>query len=90
MHISSKMKNTNNVKTTKPIQETMSLTKNREADILLTLIQERYSDRVTHEELEEIRKSLNAIIDNSSAMRAIKLENCDEPFQTFRPGGEPT
>jgi hypothetical protein len=67
----------------------MSQPTNREADILFTLIQTRYGDRVTPDELEEMRKSLNAILDGATAMRAIKLENSDEPHQFFKPSGEP-
>jgi len=60
-----------------------------EAEILFTLIETRYGDRVTPDELEEMRKSLNAILDGATAMRAIKLENSDEPHQFFKPSGEP-
>jgi hypothetical protein len=67
----------------------MSQPANREADILFTLIQTRYGDRVTPDELEEIKKSLIAILDGATVMRAIKLENGDEPHQFFKPNGEP-
>jgi hypothetical protein len=63
-------------------------TPNREAETLLALIQARYGDRVTPDELEEIRKGLDAILDGARAMRAIKLENGDEPHQ-FKPHGDP-
>jgi hypothetical protein len=65
------------------------MTQPTEADILFTLIKTRYGDRVTSEELEEMRKSLAAILDGAAAMRAIKLENGDEPHQFFKPSGEP-
>jgi Asp-tRNA(Asn)/Glu-tRNA(Gln) amidotransferase C subunit len=61
----------------------------READILLNLIEARYGDHVTPEELEEIRKGLNAILDSAKTIRAVKLENGDEPYQFFKPSGEP-
>lgn len=67
----------------------MSQPTNREADILFTLIKTRYGDRVTPDELEEIRKSLAAILAATAAIRAIKLDNADEPHQTFKPSGEP-
>ncbi|MCX6649407.1 MAG: hypothetical protein NTV61_08495 [Candidatus Bathyarchaeota archaeon] len=60
-----------------------------EAEHLFALIRARYGDRVTPKELEEIRKSLDAILDGAAAMRAIKLDNADEPHQTFKPSGEP-
>ena len=64
------------------------MTKKSEAEILFTLVETRYGDRVTPEELEEIRKGLDAILESANAMRAIKLENGDEPYQFFKPSGE--
>jgi hypothetical protein len=61
----------------------------READIRLSLIEVRYGDRVTPEELEEIRKGLDALLDNVKAMHVIELENGDEPYPFFKPSGEP-
>ena len=60
-----------------------------EEEHLLALIHARYGHRVTPEELEEIHNSLTAILDGATAMRTIKLENGDEPQQTFKPSGEP-
>lgn len=60
-----------------------------QAEHLLAIIRTRYGDRVTPDELEEIKKSLTAILDASTAMRAVKLENGDEPHQTFKPAGDP-
>lgn len=65
------------------------MSRQNEADALLTLIKIRYGDRVTPDELIEIRNSLTAILDGAVAMRAIPLENSDEPNQTFKPEGEP-
>lgn len=56
-----------------------------EADKLFEIIKARYGDRVTADELEEIRKGLDAILDAAKAMRAVKLENGDEPYQFFKP-----
>jgi len=67
----------------------MSKSTTREADILFALIQTRYGDRVTQEELEEIRKGLSSILDGAAEMRAIVLKNGDEPHQYFKPDGEP-
>lgn len=64
------------------------MTKKSEAEILLSLVETRYGDRVTPEELEEIRKGLDAILESAKAMHAIKLENGDEPYQFFKPSGE--
>jgi hypothetical protein len=59
-----------------------------ETEILFTLIKTRFGDQVTLEELEEMRKGLTAILDAAKAMRAIKLENGDEPYQFFKPYGD--
>ncbi len=59
----------------------------REAEILYTLIETRYGNMATSE-WEEIRKSLDAIIENVEAMRAVKLDNGDEPYQFFKPSGD--
>jgi hypothetical protein len=58
-----------------------------EAEILLNLVETRYRDRVTPEELEEIRKGLDAILESAKDMHTIKLENGDEPYQFFKPSG---
>ncbi len=60
-----------------------------EAEALLELIKTRYGDRLTPEELVEVRGSLQAILDAVASMRKIKLENGDEPYQFFKPEGEP-
>ncbi|MCX6656221.1 MAG: hypothetical protein NTY03_14040 [Candidatus Bathyarchaeota archaeon] len=59
-----------------------------ETEILFTLIKTRFGDQVTPEELEEMRKGLTAILDAAKAMRSIKLENGDEPYQFFKPYGD--
>jgi hypothetical protein len=56
---------------------------------LLALIRERYGNRLTPKELDEVRASLTAILDGAAVMRAVKLENGDEPNQTFKPEGDP-
>jgi hypothetical protein len=59
-----------------------------ETEILFTLIKTRFGDRVTPEEIEEMRKGLTSILDAVKAMRTIKLENGDEPYQFFKPYGD--
>ena len=58
-----------------------------EAKILFGLVKERYGNRVTTKELEEMRKGLEAILDASATMKIVKLENGDEPYQFFKPYG---
>ena len=59
------------------------------AEHLIALIKERYGNRLTPQELDEVRVSLTAILDGADVMRAVKLENGDEPNQTFKPEGDP-
>ena len=59
-----------------------------ETEILFNLIKTRFGNRVTPEELEEMRKGLTAILDAAKALRAVKLENGDEPHQFFKPHGD--
>ena len=59
-----------------------------ETEILFNLIKTRFGDRVTTEELEEMRKGLTAILDAVTALRSVKLENGDEPHQFFKPHGD--
>jgi hypothetical protein len=67
----------------------MSKKTHPETEHLLALIGERYGDRLTPKELDEVCVSLTSILDGAAAMRAIKLENGDEPNQTFKPEGDP-
>ncbi len=60
-----------------------------EVETLLELIKTRFGDRLTPEELIEVRGSLQAILDAVASMRKIKLKNDDEPYQFFEPEGEP-
>jgi len=72
-----------------PQPQHKTMTQPTEAETLFAFIKTRYGDRVTPEELEEMRKSLAAILEGAAAMRTIKLENGDEPHQFFKPSGEP-
>ena len=60
-------------------------TASREARALFSLVRDRYGDRLSPEELEEVRKGVEAIVEAAEALRAVKLENSDEPFSVFKP-----
>ena len=56
-----------------------------EVDRLFGLVRERYGSRLSAAELEEVRKGVEAIVQAVHALRAIKLQNSDEPLQPFVP-----
>jgi hypothetical protein len=57
----------------------------RDSECLLHLLQQRYGDRLTSNELEEVKKGLDGITAMAAALRRVKLENRDEPFSVFIP-----
>ena len=56
-----------------------------ESQILLGLIKQRYGARLTPAELEEVQKGVEGIAWAVEALRAVKLDNGDEPFSIFVP-----
>jgi hypothetical protein len=55
----------------------------REVDTLLALVRERYGARLGADQLEDIHKSIEAIVGAARALRAVRLTNADEPGQPF-------
>jgi len=61
-----------------------------EADALCEIVRQRYGDRLTPEQLDDLRKIVGAQVEAARALRAIRLTNVDEPMQPFAPyRGEP-
>ena len=56
-----------------------------EADALFEILRHRYGDRLTPEQLDEVRKIVGAQVEAARALRAIRLTNADEPMQPFAP-----
>jgi hypothetical protein len=54
-----------------------------EVEILLELVRERYGSRLDAEQLAAVRVSIEAIVQASRALRAVRLTNADEPAQPF-------
>lgn len=63
----------------------MVKSENTESEILFGMVRERYGDRLKDDELEEVRKGVDALVEAAESLRAVKLENGDEPFTTFAP-----
>ena len=57
----------------------------KESETLFKLVRDRYGDRLSLEELEEVRKGVERITETAKALREVKLENWDEPFSIFKP-----
>ena len=58
---------------------------NSDVDALLALLKGRYGGRLTAEQLGELRKAVAAASDRARQMRAVPLDNGDEPAFVFRP-----
>ena len=56
-----------------------------ESEFLFELVKTRYGERLTPEELEEVRKGVERISETAEALRAVNLGNGDEPFSVFIP-----
>lgn len=60
-------------------------TTNKEVDERFNIVKRLYGDRLTSEELDEVRKGVEGIVEAAESLRAVKLENGDEPFSVFVP-----
>ena len=56
-----------------------------EVERLFALVRDRYGDRLTPAQLDEVRKGVEGVVLAARALRAVKLRNADEPFSPFVP-----
>ena len=56
-----------------------------EADALLELVRQRYGSRLRADQLDGVKKGIQAVVEGARALRAVRLDNGDEPFQPFAP-----
>jgi len=61
----------------------MPETPNPEVVTLFALVANRYGDQMTTEQLDEIKKMVEGQVEAARALRAVRLNNADEPFQAF-------
>jgi len=54
-----------------------------EVETLLALVRERYGSRLDADQLAGVRTAIEAIVQASRALRAVRLTNADEPAQPF-------
>ncbi len=57
----------------------------RDAEPLFDLVKARYGGRLTPEQLEEVRRGVERIVEAAEALRRVRLENWEEPLFVFRP-----
>lgn len=56
-----------------------------EVELRFALVRQRYGDRLTPEQLDEVRRAVEAIVDMAAALRTVRLTNADEPGHRFVP-----
>ena len=56
-----------------------------EGDALFEIVRQRYGDRLTREQLDELRGIVQSQVEAARALRAVRLTNADEPMQPFAP-----
>ena len=52
---------------------------------LFDMVKSRYGDRLSPEELAEVRKGVKALAEAAEALRAVKLDPGEEPLSVFTP-----
>jgi hypothetical protein len=57
----------------------------REVEILVALMLGRYGSRLTPAEVDQLRRGVEANVRAAQALRAVRLENAEEPFPPFAP-----
>jgi hypothetical protein len=56
-----------------------------EATELFALVRRRYGARLTDEQLESVRRGVEALVEQAAVLRAARVGNADEPVQRFVP-----
>jgi hypothetical protein len=56
-----------------------------EADALFEIVRQRYGDRLTREQLDELSRIVRAQVEAARALRPMRLTSADEPMQPFAP-----
>ena len=56
-----------------------------EVEALLSIVRARYGERLTPEQLEGVRRNIEASVTAAHSLRAVPLHNADEPAAPFVP-----
>lgn len=54
-----------------------------EVETMLALVRERYGSRLSPDELAGVRTAIEGIVQAAHALRAVRLDNGEEPGQAF-------
>ncbi len=57
----------------------------REVEERFKMVKGLYGDRLDDEQLEEVRQGIEDVVAASQTLRAVRLENSDEPYSVFTP-----
>ena len=58
---------------------------NPRADMLFEIVKAKYGDRLTYEQLAEVRSGVEGAEDLAAELRKVRLTNAVEPFANFQP-----
>jgi len=58
---------------------------NFEKEYLSGMIQHRYGNRLSIQDIEEVKKGVDGVIKTVAALRSVPLANSDEPMLRFTP-----
>jgi hypothetical protein len=56
-----------------------------EIELRLSLLRLRYGDRLSVEQVDDLRRTMQGIVAQVRALRAVPLANADEPLPRFVP-----
>lgn len=63
----------------------MSNSPKSQAHFLFEMVKGRYGTRLSVQELEEVRKGVEGVVEMVEALRTVRLDNSVEPCQAFAP-----
>ena len=56
-----------------------------EVDLRLALVRHRYGGRLSPEQIDDLRRAVEAIVEQAAALGTVRLANSDEPLARFEP-----
>jgi hypothetical protein len=56
-----------------------------EVDLRFALVRARYGERLSADQLDALRRVVEGLVDQLTALRSVRLANSDEPLPPFVP-----